>query len=425
MLLAFSFLWSFLIFWKGSTISILYFIGDESIKWVTSFSTVGWCGPLPAWLLVISSNAHGVQGMQASSLFRPLLEPIIYVGISTPRHFKGARQATETKKVASKVTTLGRGGCFVGIIIIMSSKEEQASDEEVCASCGKAAVGEVKLKICTACRLVKYCSVECQKNHRPQHKKECRKRAAELRDDRLFTQPDESHLGECPICCLPHSFDVTNGLDRSKSGINSCCCKRICDGCDWANKKREIEQGLEHKCTYCREPLPKSQEEMDQNFIERAKANDPIALFQIGDTCHDEGDYDGAFQYYTKAAGLGHVNAHYNLSIMYQKGEGVEKDEKKQVYHLEEAAIGGHLSARFNLANHEGRKGNTQKAVRHYIITAKLGDDGALEQVKENFRRGFLSKEDFESALRGHQAAVDATKSKQREEAEEFYNDTT
>jgi hypothetical protein len=34
---------------------------------------------------------------------------------------------------------------------------------------------------------------------------------------------------------------------------------------------------------------------------------------------------------------------------------------------------------------------------------------------------GFVSKEDFEAALRGHQAAVDATKSKQREEAEERY----
>jgi hypothetical protein len=32
-----------------------------------------------------------------------------------------------------------------------------------------------------------------------------------------------------------------------------------------------------------------------------------------------------------------------------------------------------------------------------------------------------VSKEDFEAALRGHQAAVDATKSEKREEAYAFY----
>jgi hypothetical protein len=35
---------------------------------------------------------------------------------------------------------------------------------------------------------------------------------------------------------------------------------------------------------------------------------------------------------------------------------------------------------------------------------------------------GVVSKEDYAAALRGHQAAVDATKSKQREEGYTFYN---
>ncbi len=70
----------------------------------------------------------------------------------------------------------------------MSSKEQVNNDEveEVCANCGKAAVDDIKLKICTACKLVKYCSVDCQKNHRPKHKKACKKRVAEIRDDKLF-----------------------------------------------------------------------------------------------------------------------------------------------------------------------------------------------------------------------------------------------
>jgi hypothetical protein len=90
---------------------------------------------------------------------------------------------------------------------IMSSSTDQP--DEMCANCGKAEVDEVRLKICTACKLVKYCSVDRQKNHRPQHKKACKKRATEIRDDHLFTQPDGSCYGECPICCLPLPLDAS------------------------------------------------------------------------------------------------------------------------------------------------------------------------------------------------------------------------
>jgi tetratricopeptide (TPR) repeat protein len=304
--------------------------------------------------------------------------------------------------------------CSPGINIIMSSV---GVADEVCANCGKAAVDEVKLKICTACKLVKYCSVVCQKNHRKQHKKACKKRAAEIRDDKLFTLPDESHLGECPICCLPVPLDTT------KSVINSCCCKRICDGCDCVNMRREKEQGLEHKCPYCREAVPETVEEAEKILMKRAKANDPNALLKMGFECKYEGDYDGAFQYWTKAAGLGGIEAHYNLSCLYREGRGVERDEKKGVYHAEEAAIAGHPSARYNLGVHEWNSGRYDRAVKHYIIAAKLGHDAALEEVKSNFRRGFVSKEDFEAALSGHQSAVDAAKSEQRDAAERILSD--
>ena len=302
----------------------------------------------------------------------------------------------------------------------MSSDGEEAvvdSDTMVCcASCGKAEVDDVKLKICTACKLVRYCSVECQKNHRPQHKKVCKKRAAEIRDDRLFTQPDGSYLGECPICLFPLP------LNLRKSSISSCCSKIICNGCEYANHIREEEEGLEHKCVFCREPLPKTQEEMEQNERLRVEANDPVAICGFGKRRYREGDHEGAFQYYTKAAALGDIESHYELAGAYHDGEGVEKNPKKAMYHLEEATLGGHPLARFNLANLEGRNGRIERAMKHFIIAANLGDNDALEAVKDCFAKGLVSKEDHEAALRGHQASVDATKSAQRDAAEEFYN---
>ena len=286
--------------------------------------------------------------------------------------------------------------------------------DEVCASCGNAAIDNIKLKKC-ACNLVKYCSVSCQKNHRPQHKKACKKRMAEIRDDNLFRQPDESDLGECAICCLPLP------LDRTKSGLYPCCSKRICIGCGYTNMLREWEESLEQRCAFCREPLPTTDEEAEKINTERVKANDPVALCQMGKKHRDEGGYEGAVDYFTKAAALGDIESHYEVSILYYEGKGVEKDKKKEMHYLEDAAIGGHPNARHNLGCYENENGRMERAMKHFIIAAKLGHDGSLETVKNGFMDGLVSKEDYASALRGHQAAVDATKSEQREEAYAFY----
>ena len=76
-----------------------------------------------------------------------------------------------------------------------------------CANCGKGEEESVSLKNCVACKMVKYCSRDCQKAHRSQHKKECRKRAAELHDEALFTQPPPQ-LEDCPICFQPLPLDT-------------------------------------------------------------------------------------------------------------------------------------------------------------------------------------------------------------------------
>ncbi len=294
-----------------------------------------------------------------------------------------------------------------------------ADADEACTSCGKVEVDEVKLKKCT-CLLVKYCSVGCQRNHRPQHKKECKMRLAELRDEKLFKQPDGSYLGECPICFLPLS------LDTDKSTMMGCCSKFICDGCFYAdvraNAMREMDGKLEHRCPFCREPVTDSHEECNRNKMKRVEANDPSALRELGKVRRDEGDYEGAFEYLTKAAALGDIESHYEVSLLYGDGKGVAKNKKKEIYHLEEAAIGGHHYARNNLGCEEMGNGRVERAVKHWIIAANLGYDNALNGLKVGFIDGFASKEDYATALRGHQAAVDATKSKQREEAYAFFD---
>eukprot|EP00984_Skeletonema_dohrnii_P004985 scaffold1769_cov132-Skeletonema_dohrnii-CCMP3373.AAC.2 len=152
--------------------------------------------------------------------------------------------------------------------------------------------------------------------------------------------------------------------------------------------------------------------------MKRIAANDPVATRRKGIQQYLKGDYRSAFEYYTKAAELGDADAQYELSRLYEVGKGVEKDEWKVIHCLEEAAIGGHPIARNRLGRIEWNIGNTERAVKHCIIAAKLGDDDSTKMLMHMFRNGQVSKDDLASALRAHQAAVDATKSPQREAIE-------
>ena len=140
---------------------------------------------------------------------------------------------------------------------------------------------------------------------------------------------------------------------------------------------------------------------------------------QMGVMRDKEGDYSSAFEYYTKAASLSDVRAHCKLGDMYYQGRGVEKDEKKALYHWDEAAIGGHPDARHIIALTEMLNDRYERAVKHLIIAANLGSEESMKQLWMCFSMGYVSKDELSVTLRAHHAAVNATKSPQRKAAEE------
>ena len=289
--------------------------------------------------------------------------------------------------------------------------------ENTCASCGINCKtnedDEIELKKCDGgCDLVKYCSDECQEEHRAEHKEACEKRRVELlRDKLLFKQPESSYLGDCPLCYIPLS------LDRTKSTMASCCSKLVCRGCVFAEMSRVFKDRLEPNCPFCRTSY-NNQELQEEKLRKRIEANDPVAMREMGKKGYDEEDFGKAFEYMAKAAELGDAEAHYFLANLYKNGLGVEKDEEMELFHLEEASILGHPGARYNLGCKETTNGRIERAVKHWIIAGNLGDDDSMKALREFYAGGDISKEDYAATLRTHQAAVDATKSSQREFAE-------
>ena len=276
---------------------------------------------------------------------------------------------------------------------------------ESCAECGRVDDG---LKACKACKLVKYCNIDCQKAHWFNHKKACRKRTAELFDEQLFAKPPPRPRGECVICFLtmPAGQECT---------YMACCGKDICIGCVYHLTRRH--------CPYCNSRMPCSVEENNTWILERIeKYNDAEAMNMLG--CYyqdgDEGfpvDYSKAVELFRQASELGCADAHYNLGCAYERGRSLERDMKQAVHHWQIAAMKGNEEARLNLGKFEYLKGNKNRAMRHCIISAKYGHDESLKEVREGFEMGIVSKNEYADTLRCHQAAQDETKSEQRDKA--------
>jgi hypothetical protein len=288
------------------------------------------------------------------------------------------------------------------------SSSAKAEADICCANCGAAQVDEVKMEDCNHCNHVLCGSEWCRVVHGEKHKEEYEKRKLESHDDDLFKQPERSHRGECPLCFLPMS------LDPRRSTFYECCSKVACNGCSYANYMSNGNQN----CPFCREPPAEDGEEYEKRMMKRVKANDPATLRHLGKRRYHEGDYDVAFEYWTEAAELGDIDAHYQLGNMYGRGDGVAKDYEKEVYHLEKAAIGGHPQARNNLGCYEHENGNNETAVKHFIIAANLGYENSMKNIWEDYKDGDITKEDLEATLYTHQAALDEMKSTQRKAAE-------
>ena len=288
---------------------------------------------------------------------------------------------------------------------------------DVCANCGQeGGGGGVKLKDCTACRLVKYCGVDCQKAHRKQHKAVCKQRAAELKDEQLYSQGHERPEGDfCPICTLPIPILMGNN-----AVFRSCCMEKICNGCNVAAQKRGMSD-----CPFCRTPRPDNDGDKLAMIRARVEKKDPEAIYFLGDQYYHgklglQMDMRKAVELYTEAAELGSAEALFSLGDSYYNGYGVQKDEAKSAEYYKKAAIQGHVESRNNLGGYEELKGTRGRAVKHYLISAKMGNNVSVENMKRMFTMGIATKEQYAEALKGYQDALEEMKSHDRDEAKAY-----
>jgi len=310
-----------------------------------------------------------------------------------------------------------------------------------CADCGGVAEGGVSLKACKSCMSVKYCNVNCQKNHWPTHKKVCKQRAAELCDEVLFKDPLPKD--DCPICFLPMPERLLSCMtlppatissvpiadfaeaneelaDMSMETYYSCCGKSICVGCiNSFGKTRNIGT-----CPFCKaDHVNKTDGEGVEEFIKRVEVNDAGSMYVLGNHyCQGQlgllRDRERAMELWTRAAVLGSSQAHFHLGVYYREGG----DLKKAKFHTEAAAMAGHEVARCNLGMIEVQSGNMGRAVKHWTIAASTGNHAAMKNILVNFKQGHgVSRDALNSTLTAYNNYCAEMRSEARDAAIRSY----
>jgi hypothetical protein len=240
---------------------------------------------------------------------------------------------------------------------------------------------------------VKYCNAECQLNHWATHKKQCKRRAAELRDEALFNK-DPPPKEDCPICFLPMSVNIFMcaslppatilsvpiydfAMDhkefayRRMEQYHSCCGKSICGGCRYS-----CFMSGNKKCPFCNADRDsKTEDERNQLMMRRVDANDPDSIVVLACSYFEgrqglQQNHTNATELYSRAADLGSSKAHFALGDIYHKGG----DLKMAKFHFEAAAKAGDVVARNKLGNMEYDSGNMKRAIKHWIIAASAGN---------------------------------------------------
>jgi TPR repeat protein len=132
-------------------------------------------------------------------------------------------------------------------------------------------------------------------------------------------------------------------------------------------------------------------------WFTRGATHDPRASFALG-LMYESGegvekDFVKAAEWYEKAAEQGHVSAQHNLGVLYATGEGVSKDDAKAAEWFRKAAQQGDPSAQFYLATmYSNGTGVARDLLEAYKWASLAKDPRLLDSVKRRMTRQQLEE---------------------------------
>eukprot|EP00978_Attheya_sp_CCMP212_P013068 scaffold32628_cov54-Attheya_sp.AAC.2 len=274
------------------------------------------------------------------------------------------------------------------------------STDKICAACSKTGNG---LKRCSCCKAITM--TELNKETDASDKK-----GTQVIDYRkAFDDFVPPPIPDCSIC--------RETMPLSEYDIHMDCCGQvICHGCQML---------VLQQCAFYRADRPRSDSEILAYLNKRVDNDDAVAITKLA-LYYKNGEFglpqdqNKAFELFQRASTLGCPQADFLLAFFYYEGLFVKKDMEKFKECLTKAVNGGFIQASYALGRVEQIKGNIEAieaAVFHFRVAASAGMPDAISELEEMFKYNIVSKNELDQALASCQAAQDATKSKDREEA--------
>jgi tetratricopeptide (TPR) repeat protein len=256
------------------------------------------------------------------------------------------------------------------------------------------------------CKSTWYCNTTCQKKHWKEHRNECKRLIAEIkqkkkmRTEAMATTQDQEEVGErkededkttlpkkekeeeddeCPIC-----LDEVSLLSSYKRF--PCCGKVLHTHCctDLLSSK------MKWNCPLCRAKTPTSEEEHVKYlrpWVKKKKAWAQNLMAHHYKNGHGvKQSYEMARRLFEQAAQQGYASAIFSIGTMYDNGEGVEQSYEKAVEYYEQAADLGQAIAQFILGgmyyNGYGVVRDIAKAKEWWTKAAAQGEKNAIKSLK-------------------------------------------
>ena len=125
-------------------------------------------------------------------------------------------------------------------------------------------------------------------------------------------------------------------------------------------------------------------------------------LYQKGKQALEQKDYTTAFSLLKKAAEKDHVEAQFELGILYSNGKGVTQDFTKAAKWYQKAAEQGNADAQWQLgemySDGKGVSRNLEEAEIWYVKAAEQGEEYIQGQLADKFSKGDGVYQNYEKA---------------------------
>ncbi len=115
---------------------------------------------------------------------------------------------------------------------------------------------------------------------------------------------------------------------------------------------------------------------------------DKNSLYETGLKYYNKNDLKQAFKYILASAEMGHLDAQSDIGIMYDSGDGVEKNPNKALEWFKKGAANGSAKAQHNLGaiylnGENGVSKNWDEAKKWYSLAASKGYQPSIETIKQ------------------------------------------